>query len=257
MSTDEGLTEHTVVAYWPGLDFYAPDDEHAAWTSAQWSQHLDDPLIEHPFAASPQGDRRAIFHLDARLHPDDRDLTGAQWAEAAHPLARAAGIEIPGDENGCRWIAVQAQPGRLDLIANLIRLDGTWQQQPANLLRRLSDEARRIEQDLHLIPIRTPSDPWVVARPVPTASAQPMVLSQLADEQSGSLATVRKLVEHAAHRIALPPGNGPDTAHSLELIARRLHRIQQDLNAAATRLTVPPRVTAAPSTVRHTTRRSL
>ncbi|MFD9967737.1 hypothetical protein ACFWYA_06065 [Streptomyces sp. NPDC059011] len=85
-----------------------------------------------------------------------------------------------------------------------------------------------------------------------------MVLSQLADERSGSLATVRGLVEHAPHRIALQPGAaGPDTAHSLEMIARRLHSIQQDLNATATRLTVPPRVTAAPSTMRHTTRRSL
>ncbi|MFD9967736.1 hypothetical protein ACFWYA_06060 [Streptomyces sp. NPDC059011] len=130
MSTDEDLTQRTLVVHWPGLDFYTLDDEHVAWTSAQWSQHLDDPLIEQPFAASPQGDRRVIFHLDARLHPDDRDLTGAQWAEAAQHLARAAGIEIPGDENGCRWIAVQAQPGRLDLIANLIRLDGTWQQHP-------------------------------------------------------------------------------------------------------------------------------
>ncbi|MFE0087656.1 hypothetical protein [Streptomyces sp. NPDC058991] len=95
--------------------------------------------------------------------------------------------------------------------------------------------------------------------PVPTASAQlATVLSQLADEQSGPLAMVRKLVEHAAHRIALQPGAAaPDTAHSLELIARRLYRIQQDLDATATRLTVPPLVAAAPSPARHTTCRSL
>ncbi|MFE3645890.1 relaxase/mobilization nuclease [Streptomyces sp. NPDC059169] len=259
VSTDEGLTEHTVVAYWPGMDFYTLDDEQATWTSAQWAGHLDDPLIEHPFAASPYEDRRAIFHLGVRLHPDDRDLTGAQWAEVAHRLARAAGIEIPGNENGCRWIAVQAQPRRLDVIANLIRLDGTWQQQPADLLRRLSDEASRIEQDLHLLPVRTPPEPRIAARPAPTASAPlATVLSQLADEQSGPLATVRGLVEHAAHRIALQPGaTGRDTAHALELIAHRLYRIQQDLDATATRLTAPPLVTAAPSPVRHTAHRSL
>ncbi|MCX2969463.1 MULTISPECIES: relaxase/mobilization nuclease [Streptomyces] len=260
VSTDEALTEHTVVAHWPGLDFYTLDDEQALWTSAQWSEHLDDPLFEHPFAASAHGDRRAILHLDARLHPDDRDLNGAQWAEVGHRLARAAGIEIPGDEAGCRWIAVQAQPGRIDVIANLIRLDGTWQQQPADLLRRHCDEARRIEQDLHLIPVRIPPEPQIVAaRPVPTASAQlAMVLSQLADEQAGSLAAVRGLVEHAAHRIALQSrAAGDDTAHSLGLIARRLYRIQQDLDATATRLTGPPGVPPAPSAVRHTTRRSL
>ncbi|MGW4671463.1 hypothetical protein [Streptomyces sp. NPDC004324] len=62
--------------------------------------------------------------MDRRLHPQDRDLTGPEWAEAAHRLARAAGIDIPGKEHGCRWTAVQAQPRRLNLIANLIHLDG-------------------------------------------------------------------------------------------------------------------------------------
>ncbi|NIY65605.1 hypothetical protein [Streptomyces malaysiensis] len=147
-----GLPENAVVAYWPGLDSYTLDDEQTTWTALQWAEHLEDPLLEHPFTASPQGDRRAIFHLDVRIHPDDRDLTGAEWAETAHRLARAASIETPGEKTGCRWIAVQGKPGRLDLIANLIRLDGTWQQSPADLLPRLSDEARRIEHDLRLTP---------------------------------------------------------------------------------------------------------
>ncbi|MFK4688292.1 hypothetical protein [Streptomyces pristinaespiralis] len=134
-----GLPEDTVVAYWPGLNSYTLDDEQATWTATQ--EHLEDPLLEHPFVASPQGDRRAIFHLDVRFHPDDRELTGPEWAEAAHRLARAAGIEVPGETSGCRWIAVQAQPGRLDLIANLIRLDGSWHTPPAKALRHLSAEA--------------------------------------------------------------------------------------------------------------------
>ncbi|MGY4957925.1 hypothetical protein [Streptomyces nigrescens] len=159
-----GLTEHAVVAYWPGLDSYILDDEQATWTAKQWAEHLEDPLLEHPFAASPQGDRRAIFHLDARLHPDDRELSRAEWAEAAHRLARAAGIETPGDTNDCHWIAVQGKHGRLDLIANLIHLDGTWQGQPADLLRRLSDEARAIEEDLRLTPHELPPDSSAAAR---------------------------------------------------------------------------------------------
>ncbi|MER5215367.1 relaxase/mobilization nuclease [Streptomyces sp. NPDC002838] len=250
VTPEEGLTEHTVVAYWPGLDSYTLDDEQATWTSAQWAEHLEDPLLENPFAASPRGDRHAIFHLDTWLHPDDRDLSGAEWAEVAHRLARAAGIEIPGDENGCRWIAVQAKPGRLDLIANLIRLDGSWQQQPGNLLRRLSDEARRIEQDLRLTPVPITPEHWAITESVPTASAQlAAVLSQLADEQSGPLATVRGLVEHTAHRIARQPGTaGPGTARRLELIARRLHGIQQDLDTTAAHLNTQPRPrVAAPS----------
>lgn len=249
VSAEDVLIEHTVVAYWLYRDYYALDDELVHWTSAQWAEHLDDPLVEHPFAASPQGDRRAIFHLDVRLHPDDRDLTGPEWAEVAHRLARAAGIEVPGDESGCRWLGIQAQPGRLDLIANLFRLDGTWQPPPADLLRRLSEEARRIERELHLIPVRTAPERQAVAGLVPSASAQlATVLAQLADERSGPLATVRGLVEHTAYRLARQPGAvGPEAAHRLELIAQRLHGIQQDLDATAANLaTRPPGATSQP-----------
>ncbi|MGC4971712.1 relaxase/mobilization nuclease [Streptomyces sp. DT199] len=257
VSPNEGLTEHTIIAHWPGLDCFTLDDEQRIWTSVQWAEHLEDPYLEHPFAASPDDDRRAILHLDIRLHPDDRELTGPEWAEVAQRLARAAGIEIPGKEHGCRWIAVQAQPGRLDLIANLIHLDGAWHALPADNLRRLAQEARRIEQDLHLVPVRSdpPSRPAV--RAALTASAQlATILTQLADEQAGPLAAVRGLVEHTSHRIARQPGAASaDTAHRLELIARRLYAIQQDLDTTADRL-VQPRAVPAPDAVRHNAHRS-
>ncbi|MFJ1551377.1 relaxase/mobilization nuclease [Streptomyces sp. NPDC088246] len=259
VSPDEGLTDYTIVAHWPGLDYYTLDDEQKIWTSAQWAEHLEDPYMEHPFAASPDDDRHAIFHLGIRLHPDDRELTGPEWAEAAHRLARAAGIEVPGDERGCRWVAVQAQPGRLDLVANLIRLNGSWHTQPADVPRRVSDEARRIEHDLRLIPVRT-AQPRAGARPVPTASAQlATILSQLADEQSGPLATVRELVEHTAHQIARQPGAANAAMMlRLELVVRRLHSVQQDLDttAAQLRAAVPPRVAAAPPAAQHSPHRS-
>ncbi|MDF3140879.1 MULTISPECIES: relaxase/mobilization nuclease [unclassified Streptomyces] len=256
VSPNEGLTEYTVVAHWPGLDYFAPDDEHRTWTSVEWAEHLEDPYLDYPFGSSPDGDRRPILHLDVRLHPDDRELTGPEWAEAAHRLARVAGIEIPGKEDGCRWIAVQAQSGRLDLIANLIHIDGAWHAPPVDVLRRLADEARRIEQDFRLIPACT----GLTARPTirtPTASAQlASVLMQLADEQSGPLAAVRGLVEHTAHRIARQPGAaGINAAHRLELIGRRLHAIQQDLDSTAAHL-VQPRGAAVPPAVRHTAHRS-
>ncbi|WP_370667173.1 relaxase/mobilization nuclease [Streptomyces sp. IBSBF 2507] len=259
LSPNDGLTEYTVVAHWPGLDYYTPNDEQRTWTSVQWAEHLEDPYLEHPFAASADDDRRAILHLDIRLHPDDRELTGPEWAETAHRFARAAGIEIPGAaEHGWRWIAVQAQPGRLDLIANLIHLDGTWRTPPADILRRLADEARRIEQDLNLIPVRTGSTARPAVRTAPTASAQlASVLAQLANEQAGPLAAVRGLVEHTAYRIARQPGAAStDTAHRLELIARRLHAIQQDLDTTAAHLAQPRTATVAATTARHTTHRT-
>ncbi|MGA5200588.1 hypothetical protein [Streptomyces variegatus] len=64
------------------------------------------------------------------------------------------------------------------------------------------------------------------------------------------------MVEHTAHRIARQPGAaGTDTAHRLELIARRLHAIQQDLDSTAGHL-VQPRVATAPPAGRHTAHRS-
>lgn len=256
-----GLAEHALVAYWPGLDSYLLDDEQATWTATPWAEHLEDPLLEHPFAASPHGDQRAIFHLEARLHPDDRDLSDAEWAEAAHRLARAAGIETPGDQSGCHWIAVHGKPGRLDVIANLIRLDGAWQHRPADLMRRLADETRRIEADLRLTPAPAASPQRGSTRPVPSAATPfAAVLAQLADEQDGPLATARGLVEHTAHRLADQPGAaGDESAHRLELIARRLYGIQHDLHTTATRLNPPPRSYPAvptPPTATAATRRS-
>lgn len=256
VSPTEDLTEYTVVAHWRGLDYFTLDDEEKVWTSAEWAAHLEDPYLEHPFAAGPDDDRRAVLHIDVRLHPDDRELTGPEWAETAHRFARAAGIEIPGMEGGCRWIAVQAQRGRLDLIANLIAPDGAWHVPPADILRRLSDEARRIEQDLSL---RVPGGPTMrpAFRPAPTASAQlAAVLTQLADEQAGPLAAVRGLVEHTSHRVARQPGAASTgAAHRLELIARRLHAIQQDLDATAAQLVRPP-IATVPPTTRRTSHRS-
>lgn len=261
VSDQEGLTEYTVVAQWPGLDYYTPDDEQKTWTSNDWADHLDDPLWQHPFAASPQDDRHAIWHTDVRLAPGDRTLTSPEWSEIAHRLARTAGIARPGDEYGCRWIAVLAQPGRLDLIANLIRPDDTWTKLPERLGQVLTEECRRIEADLSLISPPPRPDAAQAARFAarPTAPGNlgitgtaagatvqlAQLLHQLADEATGPLATVRGLVEDAAHRLdGLPHAYGPATGYQLELIARRLHGLQQDLDTAAASLPTTARTTA-------------
>ncbi|MEW1615654.1 MULTISPECIES: relaxase/mobilization nuclease [unclassified Streptomyces] len=254
VSPDEGLTEYTVVAHWPGLDECTQDDEDRTWTSVEWAEHLDDPRLNHPFPATPP-DGREFSHIELRLAPHDRELALQEWAEVAHRFARAAGIEIPGKEQGARWIAVQAQPGRLDLIANLIHIDGTWHAPPGNVARRLVAEARRIEQDLNLTPTRATPAPRPAARTAPTASAQlAAVLTQLADEHTGPLATVRGLIEHTAHRTAHQPG-AAGTAHSLLLLARRVYAVQDDLHRDAAGLAQSP-VAVEPPTARRSTHRS-
>ncbi|MFJ5045463.1 hypothetical protein ACIQH7_10135 [Streptomyces anulatus] len=260
VSSQEGLTDHTVVAHWPGLNYYIPLDEQQIWTSTEWAEHLDDPTWQHPFPADPKGDHRAIWHADVRLAPDDRDLTGPEWSEIAHRIARATSIQRPGDHQGCRWIAIQAQPGRLDLLANLLRVDGTWAELPHRLLARVTAEGRRIEADLGLISPRTGGpDPDSAARfaaryATPQANVSDAatqlagLLGQLADEDTGPLSTVRGLVEHAAHRLGrLPHPHTHGSAHQLELIARRLHGIQQDLDATAAALPTAPAAPARPT----------
>ncbi len=255
VSPDEGLTEFTVVAHWPGLNEFAQDDEDRIWTSVEWAEHLDDPRLNHPFPATPP-DGRAFCHIELRLAPHDRELALQEWAEVAHRLARAAGIETPGKEQGARWIAVQAQPGRLDLIANLIHIDGTWHAPPGNVARRLANESRRIEQDLNLAsPPRATTASRPAAHTVPTASAQlAAVLTQLADEHAGPLAAVRGLIEHTAHRTTHQPG-AAGTAHSLLLLAHRVYAVQEDLHRAAA-LLMPPPVAVAPPAARRSTHRS-
>ncbi|WP_075692551.1 relaxase/mobilization nuclease, partial [Streptomyces acidiscabies] len=205
-SPAEALGERVLVAHWAGLDDYTLHGERKTWSADRWADHLEEPLLENPFAASQDDDRRAILHLEVRLHPDDRELTGPQWAHVARRFARAAGIEIPGEEDGCHWIAVRARPGRLDLIANMIHLDGAWHSPPTDVVRRLAQETRSIEQDLRLVPVRSGPTAPPAGRPAPTASVQfAGVLTQLADEQDGPLAAVRGLVEHTAHQLARRP----------------------------------------------------
>ncbi|MFF0448020.1 hypothetical protein ACFYT4_16695 [Streptomyces sp. NPDC004609] len=143
----------SVVAHWDGLGSYTLG-EHRHWTAAQWAEHLDDPTLEHPFAADEHGIRSPLLHLTAELHPAARDPTRADWPEIARRFARNAGLTSPVDDQTCRWVAVHSRPRRLDLIANLIRPDGTWQPQPHPLLRHLVAEGRRIATKLGLRPNR-------------------------------------------------------------------------------------------------------
>ncbi|MEV5878069.1 hypothetical protein AB0L75_28350 [Streptomyces sp. NPDC052101] len=264
VGTHAGPIDHTVIAHWPGLDAFAPDDEHNTWTSAEWAEHLDDPTWQHPFITSPQGEH-PIWHADIRLHPRDDDLTGPEWSEIAHRLIRTADIHTLGEDNGCRWIAVKAQPGRLDLIANLVRSDGSWKRLPHRLGQLLANECRRIESDLGLIapqpgPARAPApvvqatriaarhqagEQEMAVESVEAAAQLGQLLKRLTDEDTGPLATVRGLVEHAAYRFdRLPHPSGAAAGHQLALIASRLYGIQQDLDSTAAAL--PTRARTAP-----------
>ncbi|MFC9485989.1 relaxase/mobilization nuclease [Streptomyces hydrogenans] len=235
---EEKLAAGSIAAYWPGLDAFTAAGEPRSWTVLDWAEHLNDPLYEEPFAASPAGDRRAVVHLAVRLAPEDRALTGQEWSEVAHRIARAAGIEVPGDDQGCRWVALQVRPRRLDLIASLIRLDGAWHQQPPGVPRRLAAEARHLENDLGLL------TPGSLATP-------PRSITPLSDV-AAPLAGARSVIElHAQLLAGHPQPPRREAGHRLEWLARRLLDIQNDLTTTADDLrrpsTAPPPVPGPPA----------
>ncbi|MEU1149419.1 hypothetical protein ACFYO9_38375 [Streptomyces sp. NPDC005863] len=238
-----------VVASAP-LDSSVAEGSSQEWMFADWEEYLLAPQSPHPYAAGPNANDPEIFHMTVRLHPADRELSTPEWAEIAQRLSRIAGLAPSGDEQACRWVALQARPGRLDAIANLIRGDGVWARQPYPLVRALMEECRRIEADLSLVPAqpqggrpltaRLPPQRPALPRPVagqapPAAAAQlATLMCQLADENTGPIASVRGLVEQAAHQLEeLPHSYGPEAGHRLEWIARRLYGIQQDLKVTA------------------------
>lgn len=241
-----------LVAVWPVLAAHtAPDDFHR-WSAAQWADFLDDPLLEHPFAASPAGDRRALFHLQLALGPDERVLNTGEWTYAAHTVLASLGLCGPDGDGPHRWIALGASPRHLHLIANLISEDGTWAPLPEPLVLHLRHQVRLLVDTLNRPPARSASrdeDPTVAS--LPTPHGHEGLLGEITDGAAGLLAQVRRRIEQAAiHAADSPDLRGAGADRRLEWIARRLHGIQEDLRDIIHTLdspTPPPHLATAPS----------
>lgn len=219
----------TLVALWPQLTARTSRDDVRGWTSTQWAEFLDAPLLEHPFATSHDGDRRALFHLELALGPDDRILNEGEWTYAAHTLLASLGLCGPDGDGTHRWIALLQDPRHLHLIANLIGEDGTWAPLPAPLILHMRDQVRLILDALNRPPGTRPR-----YRKAPSAASTrglADLLDPLTDEPRGLLAHARHQIEKAASSAA----GSPDLRHAgfheqLEWIARRLYGIQDDLS---------------------------
>ncbi|MER5567168.1 hypothetical protein ABT083_13285 [Streptomyces goshikiensis] len=48
VSAQKGLPDHTVVAHWPGLDYYTLDDEQRTWTVPEPRPRPSGPLLRRP-----------------------------------------------------------------------------------------------------------------------------------------------------------------------------------------------------------------
>ncbi|MFI1890223.1 hypothetical protein [Streptomyces jumonjinensis] len=162
---EDGPITRSIVAHWDRLGFYT-GGEHERWTAAQWAEFLDDPTHEWPFAADERGAREPIFRLTIDLYRSQREPRRAEWAQIVQRLARAAGLAQTGGA-ACRWVAVRSRPCSVDLLANLIRLDGAWQPHPVHRHQHVGDEVCRIVADLGLIRTTRPARDASQAVPVP------------------------------------------------------------------------------------------
>ncbi|MFI8105162.1 hypothetical protein [Streptomyces sp. NPDC086023] len=233
---------HRIVASWDRLDLRSEFAEREGWSEAQWAAHLSQA---QPRSAA--GDSPRFLHFGIRLHRMDRPLAPAQWSEIAHRLARTAGLAAPADGEPCRWIALQFHHGRLDVIASLVREDGTLTRTPRRLAEELARQTRILESEFDLTPARPPAarEEQVIADPLVAAEATPAQIAEqiraLTDEVNGSLAQARRLAEQAGHQLATRPEvYARRGAHQLEWAAGRLYGLLHDLEGTAETLANPP-----------------
>jgi hypothetical protein len=142
---------------------------------------------------------RPVWVCSVRSDPRHRDLSDAQWAEAAR---RLAGVTVArgGDPDACRWIALRNQPRQVHVVATLAREDGRLHNAYRDAFR-LQTECRRIAGELGHLPAFPQSMP-----PVPEKS-MPITVT-IAPEPSGSVVArggdslAKSLLNHAGFAYA-------------------------------------------------------
>lgn len=264
ISFQEPLPDATLIGCGIGPDHVIRDGDQWTWTWARCSEYLDSSTRYFGSPELPAKTRPHFLRASIHMHPQDRIPTRAERTEIVHRLARAAGISAGSGYGRCPWIGAQRYAGRIDLVTNLYQWDGKWRAPLRQQGRLMAQECRRIESDLGLVSPGAPSpsarlsthDVLAPSDGAPqegaeTAAQIGSALRQLADERTGPLASVRGLIEQAAHRLdAHPRIRASGAGHSLELIAHRLDTLQRDLATAATSLSPTSRPAVVPPTPR-------
>ncbi|WP_406740111.1 relaxase/mobilization nuclease domain-containing protein [Streptomyces atratus] len=142
--------EHTdphIVAGFAMLGMPDPGrDEHATLT--QLARHLNEPVrLRNSEFGKKVTDH--VWHCPVRTAPEDRHLSDAEWADIARRIVEAAGIAPPGDDLGCRWIAVRHADDHIHILATTVREDGRRPRLHDSGIR-VGDACRRIETDYGL-----------------------------------------------------------------------------------------------------------
>ncbi|MFE5879609.1 relaxase family protein [Streptomyces hydrogenans] len=154
---EEHLDPHLVASF----DGMAPDpgrDPNATLKALQ--QLLDQPVQALPEHARPA---KHVWHTSVRTAPGDRPLSDEEWAEVAHRIVAATGIDPGEGQPGCRWAAVRHADDHIHIVATLVCEDGT---RPDDFRsgKRAQAEARLIEKELGLHQV-APGDGTAAQRP--------------------------------------------------------------------------------------------
>ncbi|MFB6556396.1 relaxase/mobilization nuclease domain-containing protein [Streptomyces sp. NPDC056405] len=117
-------------------------------TLTQLARHLDAPV---QLRNSEFGKKvtEHVWHCPVRTAPEDRHLSDTEWAEIAQRIVEAAGIAPPGDDLGCRWIAVRHADDHIHILATTVREDGRRPKLHDSGIR-VGDACRQIETDYGL-----------------------------------------------------------------------------------------------------------
>ncbi|WP_345597482.1 relaxase/mobilization nuclease domain-containing protein, partial [Streptomyces marokkonensis] len=142
--------EHTdphIVAGFAMLGMPDPGRDPDA-TLTQLARHLDEPVhLRNSEFGKKVTDH--VWHCPVRAAPEDRCLSDAEWGEIAQRIVEAAGIAPPGDDLGCRWIAVRHADDHIHILATTVREDGRRPKLHDSGIR-VGDACRQIETDYGL-----------------------------------------------------------------------------------------------------------
>ncbi|MGW4726945.1 relaxase/mobilization nuclease domain-containing protein [Streptomyces sp. NPDC004291] len=142
--------EHTdphIVAGFAMLGMPDPGRDPDA-TLTQLARHLDEPVRLRNSEFGRQVTDH-VWHCPVRTAPEDRHLSDTEWADIAQRIVEAAGIAPPGDDLGCRWIAVRHADDHIHILATTVREDGRRPRLHDSGIR-VGDACRQIEKDYGL-----------------------------------------------------------------------------------------------------------
>lgn len=143
---DEHLDPHIVTGF-AMLGMPDPGRNPDA-TLTQLAHHLDEPVhLRNSEFGKKITDH--VWHCPVRAAPEDRHLSDVEWADIAQRIVEAAGIAPPGDDLGCRWIAVRHADDHIHILATTVREDGRRPKLHGSGIR-VGDACRQIETDYGL-----------------------------------------------------------------------------------------------------------